>query len=442
MNIQASTRGLAGVVQTIPRQTFKMSKTLNSKRLKVLFFAPILKYPPKGGPEISVINAIKVLNIISELHIVTTVREDCLGSDGALTFLKEHSTNIVFSQKSISVGPAPILERAARFIKREIFPSLHLSLESRFIENYAIENGIDTFWIDRVLEHSFTIFTKIRRAFPLATIVGDTEAIYSKFILRELPLVKSPLRWLNIYYRGKQKQIQERELVRKADFVTAVSMVDILYFRSIAHDPKKIMSFSNTIDLSDFKNKFQPNTALKQPCVLLLGTFGHQYSPMDRAAKWLADDIMPLVWEHVPNLHLYIIGVNANKTQSLLNCENITVIGDPISMVPFLQQGTATLVPLLFESGTRFKIVESGAASVACISTTLGAEGLNVTDKKDILIADNSEDFAKAIINVVTNLELSEFLGKNLHNLVLENYSLDRQIEEGKSIIKLIQDKK
>jgi polysaccharide biosynthesis protein PslH len=419
-----------------------MNNSSNSKRLKVLFFAPILKYPPKGGPELSVINAIKVLNLISELHIVTTVPEDCLGSDVALTFLKEHSADILFAPKSISVGPAPILERAARFIKREIFPSLHLSLESRFIENYAIKKGIDTFWIDRVLEHSFTVFTKIRRAFPLATIVGDTEAVYSRFILRELPLVNSPWRWLKIYYRGKQKQIQERELVRKADFVTAVSMVDILYFRSIAHDPAKIMRFSNTIDLSDFKNKLKPTAILKQPCVLLLGTFGHQHSPMDRAAKWLADDIMPLVWERVPNLHLYIIGLNAHKTQSSRNCENITVVGDPCSMVPFLQQGTATLVPLRFESGTRFKIVESGAASVACVSTTLGAEGLDVTDNKNILIADNSEDFAKAIINVVTNPDLSESLGKKLHDLVSKNYSLDCQIKEGNSIVKLIQDRK
>jgi len=419
-----------------------MSNLENPRRLKILFFTPILKYPPKGGPEISVINAIKVLNKISKLHIVTNVSKEHLGSPEALNFLKAHSVNISFAPKSISQGKAPILERGGRFFKREIFPSLHTSLEARFIENYSLKKEIDIFWIDRVLEHSFIIFKKIRRAFPLATIVGDTEAISSRFILRELPLVKNPLRWLRIYYRGKQKEFEERELVRKADFVTAVSMIDILYFRSIASDPSKIISFSNTIDLSEFKKKIKPTKILKQPCVLLLGTFGHHYSPMDRAARWLADDIMPLVWKHLPELHLYIIGLNANITQSSLNCKNITVIGNPSSMVPYLQQGTATLVPLRYESGTRFKIVESGAASVACISTKLGAEGLDVTDHKDILIADNSKEFANAIINVVTNPELSESLGKKLHDLVSEKYSLNRQIKEGESIIKLINDRK
>jgi len=420
-----------------------MSNNINLKRLKILYFTPILKYPPKGGPEISVINTIKVLNKISELHIVTNVDKDSFRSSEAMPFLKLHSNNISFVQKSISVGKAPILERASRFIKRDIFPSLHSSLEACFIENYALKESIDTFWIDRVMDLStFTIFNKIRKAFPFATIIGDTEVVSSRFILRELPFVTSPWQWLKIYYRGKQKQFEERQLVKKADFVTAVSMVDMLYYRSIASDPTKIMKFSNTIDLSNFKNKIKLTKPLRQPSALLLGTFGHEHSPMDRAAKWLADEIMPLVWKDVPELHLYIIGLNAHKTQSSLNCKNITVIGDPASMVPYLQQGTVSLVPLLFESGTRFKIVESGAASLACISTKLGAEGLNVTNNKDILIADNAEKFANAIINVVTNPDLCRSLGRSLHDLVSQNYSLDSQIKEGTAIIKLIQDRK
>ena len=415
-----------------------MSKPLNSKRLKVLFFAPILKYPPKGGPELSVINAIKVLNVISELHIVTSVPGDCLGSDEALTFLKKHSVNIVFTSKSISVGPAPILERTTRFIKREIFPSIYPSLEVRFIKKYALRENINVFWIDRVLEHSFIIFKKIRIAFPSALIVADTEAVYSRFILRELPLVNNPLRWVKIFILGKRKEREERELVLSANIVTAVSTVDMTYFLSLATNKSKVMRFSNTIDLNDFKHSIEPTIKLKLPCVLLLGTFGHQNSPMDRAAKWLTRKVMPLVWERVPNLHLYIIGLNAHLTQSSLEGENVTVVGSPLSVLPYLKQATATLVPLRFESGTRFKIVESGAASVACISTALGAEGLDVTDKENILIADNEEDFAKAIIDVATIPNLAETLGSKLHSLVKENYSLDTQLNEAKSIIKSI----
>jgi glycosyltransferase involved in cell wall biosynthesis len=414
------------------------SDPLNSNQLKILFFAPILSYPPKGGPELSVINAIKVLNKVCELHIVTTVSKESLESSGALTFLKGHSFNLAFAPKSISVGHASLKIRATRFIKREIFPSLYLSLEAQFIKNYALKERINIFWIDRVLEHSFVIYKKVRRAFPSAIIIGDTEAVYSRFILRELPLVNNPIRWLKILYRGKVKEFEERELVKTADIVTAVSNVDIMYFRTITGEKSKIMSFSNTIDLSDFKNITVSTTNLKQPCVLLLGTFGHLNSPMDRAARWLTNTIMPLVWKRVPNLHLYIIGLNAHLTQSSLNSENVTVVGSPPSVLPFLKKAIATLVPLKFESGTRFKIVESGAASVACISTSLGAEGLNVTDKEDILIADNELDFSEAIIKVVTTPLLAKTLGKKLHDLVRDSYSLDTQLNEAKLIIKYI----
>jgi glycosyltransferase involved in cell wall biosynthesis len=416
------------------------SDLLNPNQLKVLFFAPILNYPPKGGPELSVINAIKVLHKVCELHIVTNVSRESLESSGASSFLKSHSFNLLYAPKSISVGHAPVFMRATRFIKREIFPSLYLSLEAEFIKNYALKEGIHIFWIDRVIEHSFIIYKKIRLAFPSAIIVGDTEAVYSRFILRELPLVNNPIRWLKIFYRGRVKELQERELVKTADVVTAVSNVDMMYFRSLATNKSKIMSFSNTIDLSDFKDIAEPTTKLKLPCVILLGTFGHQNSPMDRAARWLTNTIMPLVWKRVPNLHLYIIGLNAHLTQSSLNCEHVTVVGSPSSVLPYLKKGIATLVPLKFESGTRFKIVESGAASVACISTSLGAEGLNVTDKENILIADNELDFSDAIIKVATTPLLAETLGKKLHDLVRDSYSLDTQLNEAKLILKYIQE--
>ena len=359
-----------------------------------------------------------------------------------MVFLRNHSYNLSFSTKSISVGHASIMERFTRFVKREIFPSIYPSLEARFIKNYALKENINVFWVDRVIEHSFIIFKKIRIAFPSAIIVGDTEAVYSRFILRELPMVNNPLRWVKIFVLGKRKEREERELVRSADIVTAVSTVDMMYFLSLATNKSKVMRFSNTIDINDFKHLIEPTIKIKLPCVLLLGTFGHQNSPMDRAAKWLTSKVMPLVWERVPNLHLYIIGLNAHLTQSLLEGENVTVVGSPPSVLPYLKQGTATLVPLRFESGTRFKIVESGAASVACISTTLGAEGLDVTDKENILIADNEEDFAKAIIDVATIPSLAETLGSKLHNLVKENYSLDTQLNEAKSIIKFIRELK
>ena len=95
-------------------------------------------------------------------------------------------------------------------------------------------------------------------------------------------------------------------------------------------------------------------------------------------------------------------------------------------------------IPLRHESGTRFKIVEAGASKIPCVSTTLGAEGLNVQNEKQILIADQEIKFAEDLLRVIKDAELKKFLTSNMYNLVKSNYSLEIQRLEAISITKLV----
>ena len=72
----------------------------------------------------------------------------------------------------------------------------------------------------------------------------------------------------------------------------------------------------------------------------------------------------------------------------------------------------------MFESGTRFKILEAGACKTPIISTTLGAEGIPVIHDKEVLIADKAINFAKEIVNVLNDSELSNKLTKNCYDLI------------------------
>lgn len=370
---------------------------------------------------------------------MTTVPLAHLGSPEALQFFRNHSQAFVHAPTSKWTANSRLVDSTLRRVKR-VASTIFAKFDVDYVIRYAAQKGINVFWVDRVLEHAFPFFRQLRQR-TSSTIVGDTEAVYSRFILRELPLVTNPLRRFWISFRGKKKEFEERELTATADIVTAVSEVDAEYFRSIAPYPERIKLFSNVVDLRDYKKVCQPTTKLHFPCLLLLGSYGHQNSPMDRAAKWVAHDIMPLVWREVPDVHLYIIGRNADLTQASLNSDKITVIGHVPSVRQYLHQATATLVPLRFESGTRFKILESGASSVPCISTTLGAEGLKVTDGENILIADTTDNFAKAIVQVLIKPDFAESLGRRLHDFVAQLYSLDVQKIEGQSIIQFIQER-
>ena len=96
-------------------------------------------------------------------------------------------------------------------------------------------------------------------------------------------------------------------------------------------------------------------------------------------------------------------------------------------------------MPLRFESGTRFKILEAGACAIPVVSTTLGAEGIPAIDGKDILIADTPEDFANLIVKVINNPQMADHLGSNLRKLVAKHFSIDALATEGQNIIDFLQ---
>jgi len=100
------------------------------------------------------------------------------------------------------------------------------------------------------------------------------------------------------------------------------------------------------------------------------------------------------------------------------------------------------LVPLKFESGTRFKILEAGACSKAVVSTTLGAEGIPVVNGKHIMIADRSDDFSKAILQLLKDQKHRDQLGQNLHKLISKNYSLENLENEGRFILNSLAEQK
>ncbi len=417
-----------------------MTDSTRKRPPRILFFAPILEYPPAGGPQLSVVNAIKALHQICELHILTTVPANHVNSPEAVRFFQTHSRALLHVPTSRLTANSRVLGAILRRFRRWAAP-IFARIDVTYVLKYAERQGVDVFWVDRVLEHAFAVFAEIRRRKPSAILVGDTCSVYSRFILRELPLVTDPIRRMWIAIKGRRKEREERELTASADVVTAVSELDAEYFRPIARNPERIKVFSNVVDLCDFEGADRPFEWLKRPYVLLLGSFGHQNSPMDRAAKWVAEDIMSLVLREVPDAHLYIVGRNADRTLARLISKAITVVGRVPSVVPYLRAAAATLVPLKFESGTRFKILESGAASIPCISTTLGAEGIGVSDKENILVADTAEAFAAAIVEIFKNPDYARTLGRRLHDLVAQRYSLDAQKREAQFIIRFLEER-
>lgn len=108
---------------------------------------------------------------------------------------------------------------------------------------------------------------------------------------------------------------------------------------------------------------------------------------------------------------------------------SIYVTGTVPDVRPWLARAQTMIVPLRIGGGTRIKIYEAMAASVPVVSTSIGAEGLNVKNGENILIADSPEDFAEAVVKLLTDPELRNKIARSGKRLVEENYSWSKVVD-------------
>lgn len=113
--------------------------------------------------------------------------------------------------------------------------------------------------------------------------------------------------------------------------------------------------------------------------------------------KWLLSELLPQIRKRLPELRLILAGRQAARSWGAWvgSDEGIEVHSDVPDIRPLMQRATAAIVPLRQGSGTRFKILEAMSMELPVISTSLGAEGLNVQHGQNLLLADSVEDICR-----------------------------------------------
>ena len=409
---------------------------------KVLFATPVLHHPPVGGPTLRIENSIKALAQISDLYVYSRVSLDALGGTEALAFYEQYCKDF-FSAPFVPTNRyLRFFKRAANFIFRRavgltLFKSGLQPATEDFGHLLTVADDIraDVIWLGYG-NISYPLLKYIKSHSPCKVVV-DTDSVWSRFVLRGLPFAKSEQERRRIEKAGREKEEEERWGTQLADVTTAVSLIDAEYYRGLAKDPRQIHVFSNVIDMEAYRQSPPPADNLKKPCIYLAGTFW-PHSPMDDAARWVISQVLPLVRLRIPDIRLYCVGTGSDRTLSDIRDPSVTVTGSLPSVLPYLCYADVALVPMRFESGTRFKILEAGACGIPAVSTTLGAEGIPVTHEKDILIADEPEEFARCIVQLIQEREFALGLGESLKTLVVEKYTIAALAQEGRCILQYL----
>jgi glycosyltransferase involved in cell wall biosynthesis len=190
----------------------------------------------------------------------------------------------------------------------------------------------------------------------------------------------------------------EPEQARRFHHVIAVSEADK---RAMSHmvDSSYITVVPTGVDLS--KYRYDPNVQPAGPLVMFTGSMDWQ--PNIDGVEYFCKEIWPLVLRKLPAARFRIVGRDPHPRVKALASGSVQVTGSVPSVVDHLRDAAVIVVPLRIGGGTRIKIYEGMAMGKATVSTTVGAEGLDVHHGRDILLEDAPAEFADAIVSLLQN---------------------------------------
>ena len=270
------------------------------------------------------------------------------------------------------------------------------------VPDYLISHGSD---FDAVVlsrcDFARKHITDVRLFAPQSRIIFDTVDLHFLREESEARLTRDH----EVQRKAQKTQQLEYELIDQSDETWTVSSVEQQLLQEKWPD-KSIQLVSNIVDVPGSKTPF----ALRRDW-LFIGGFQHR--PNIDAVLFFVQRIYPLVSEHLRDAKFYIIGEKAPPEIVALATDRINVTGLQTDVRQFFDSVKLSVAPLRFGAGVKGKINQSMAFGVPVVATSLAVEGTALNNREEILVADEPEDFARALIELYESEELWNRLSEN-----------------------------
>lgn len=211
----------------------------------------------------------------------------------------------------------------------------------------------------------------------------------------------NPVRKLSYKIEAGKMARYERETLRRFHHIIAVSETD----------KRQMLAMDSTCSISVVPTgvdteKYQvfPSASGDPPRIVFTGSM--DWEPNIDAMEWFCREIWPTIVRQFPHAQFQIVGRNPHSRVKQLASPTVEVTGTVPSVADYLRDAAVVIVPLRIGGGTRLKIFEAMAMAKALVSTTIGAEGLDVTSGENCILADNPSSFGDSIITLLSDVQL------------------------------------
>lgn len=252
--------------------------------------------------------------------------------------------------------------------------------------------------------------------------IVDTHNIDSLLLERYATTLRSvPRRWYAAATIRKLRRL-ERRVFADADLVWVCSPREPDLVRRIAPSAC-VAAVPNGVDTTTLAPVAD---VVPQPARLLF--FGRlDYQPNRDGIEYFVREILPLLRAREPRVEVHVAGVGSDAALERLASETpeLRLVGRVADIRREIAAAAVVVVPLRLGGGTRLKILEALAVGAAVVSTTIGAEGLDLQSGRELMLADSPADFARAVSGLLRDRSARERLGARGRMTVRQHYDWD-----------------
>jgi len=384
------------------------------KRLKVLFLANRIPYPPFRGDKLKIFNLSSRLREENDLVLITFVqnkkefefREELekIFKEVHLIYLPKWKSWLncfialfKFGSKALPFQVAYFYDKAMKtkvknYIEKrdlDVVHVQHMRMAQYLSEDESVPRILD-------LPDAYSLYWERRKTVDRPIYNRLFDAIESKRVIR---------------YESVTTQF---------DLNLACSVEDKGHLEKI-HPKAKFGLLRNGVNLEMFK--YQGHDYSRARTLLFTGNM--DYAPNVDAVTHFVQNIFPKILESFPSTRLVIAGQRPVKVVRELAAENIEITGFVPDLSEMYSAADILIAPLRFGAGTQNKVLEALAMGLPCICTHIGFEGLEIESGHGAFLAKDDEDFAEITKKLLDSAEMRESCGQKGLEIARKRFSWD-----------------
>lgn len=370
-------------------------------------------YPPNDGSSIAIYNMVQGLKDNgAELKIFSLNTKKHFKPDNEV--LEGFSEDVKYLSCYLDTSPTFLGAFFNLFSNQSYFVSRFFDRNvEKQLELVLNENDFDIVQLEGVFMASY--LPLIRKS-SKAKIVLRAHNVEYLIWDRHLKMSKS---WIQKIYLGIQANRLKKfeyEIFQSVDAIVPISDADAKFISELSSSP-----IHTAITGVDFKKYPKGISSNFNPFSIF--HFGSMdWIPNQEAVDWFLEKCWPSISSQVPEAEFVIAGRSIPKRFKLLANQRIIVRENIPNAAEIYHQFNIMIVPVLSGSGMRIKIVEGMCFGKAIVSTRIGAEGIFVVHEENILLYDNSVDFANAVITLLKNEKKRISLEENAFVFARNNF--------------------